>query len=157
MSSAELVFQALKTRAVGSIHLEGCELSLTVAKIFLTCVSVNEKIHTINFNNNVIKPAAEWVAELAKLIESNKTLTRLALSGNNIGVSCELFFKALQKNKTLTSLDFSGNFILAEGAGFVGDCLKVNKNLASVNLSGNMIGKGVSFIADALKSNTCIK
>ena len=53
--------------------------------------------------------------------------------------TCRTLMESMQLNSHIISLDLSGKAMGDEGAVFVGEMLKHNKSLLSLDLSGNML------------------
>ena len=77
------------------------------------------------------------------MLITNKTLRKLELEGNNLGVeSAYAFGRALKINKTLKYLDLESNNLTTDGTDFGGvtelfTFLPENKTLLSLNLANN--------------------
>lgn len=95
---------------------------------------------------------------LSEIIATNKTITLLNLSCNQIGdTSTQYLAKALGTNKTITSIDLSRNRIGNLGAAHLAQVLQSNKTITSLNLSHNQIGNlGAWHLSIMLKSNNTI-
>jgi hypothetical protein len=75
------------------------------------------------------------------LCESNRTLKRLYLSGNGIGVEgARVLSRLLKQNTSLESLFVSVNAFGDEGAIILADALKQNKSLKEISLGSSGIG-----------------
>lgn len=69
------------------------------------------------------------IAALLQALETNKTLEKLSLHGNQIGsVGCQALISALAANKTLTSLEFlPGNAASPRDIKMLAQALKNNR------------------------------
>ena len=78
---------------------------------------------------------------LSVMSSSTKTLTEFTLSDCKItNKEVQTLAEAIEVNTTLQSVDISYNKLLNDrGIPFVGNCLKVNRSLCKLNLSGNQI------------------
>lgn len=114
-----------------------------------------KKIYNVEFNLDI--------SHLQKVDLSQCNLTTvlflpidiLNLSNNNISkFGLENITNNLRnKNCTLKKLNLSNNFIGNEGCFLLGECLKFNKSLISLNLSGNnILDEGAIAIAHGIKS-----
>jgi Ran GTPase-activating protein (RanGAP) involved in mRNA processing and transport len=80
---------------------------------------------------------------IAKMLHTNKTLRKLELEGNCIGIkSATEFGKALKTNKTLLYLDLESNQLTMDGQEMRGvydlvEFLDHNTTLLSLNLANN--------------------
>ncbi|XP_078381247.1 NLR family CARD domain-containing protein 4-like [Oculina patagonica] len=98
------------------------------------------------------------VVVLAEVLKGNSSLTKLNLSGNDIGdVGAAGLAEALQNNKNLTELDLSYNYIGDHGATGLAAPLQKNTGLTGLSLFHNYIGdQGAVGLAEALKKNTSL-
>ncbi|MBU4269368.1 hypothetical protein KKE07_00635, partial [Candidatus Dependentiae bacterium] len=88
----------------------------------------------------------EGAFALAKALETNKSLTNLYLSSNNIGPTGAIALaKALEKNTSLTTLDLYYNSIGPEGDFALAKALETNKSLTTLELSNNNLGNKGDF------------
>ena len=143
----------------------------------------------VNLNMSYIKliTSEKTAQALSTMLQVNKTLTHLDLSGNNLwSVSvANCVFKGLQQNtailhlnlrntrletawalstmlkvnETLTHLDLSENLYFSDnGAYWVSQGLQYNTTLVYLNLSSTEITEeGAEYIAQALKSNRSLQ
>jgi len=108
------------------------------------------------------------VRAIANMLEVNKVLTSLNLSGNEVGAEgAKALASALEVNAVLTSLNLYYNNIGPSGALAIAGALKVNKALASalrvngvltsLNLSYIEVGaEGAKALASALEVNAAL-
>ena len=94
---------------------------------------------------------------LAKLIQTNSTLTSLAFSGSWIdNTTAKCFAEAIQTNpKTkITIIDLSCNLIDDQGAEALAEMLKTNTTITTLHLDWNEISaEGHKAIHQAIKGN----
>jgi hypothetical protein len=85
-------------------------------------------------------------------------LGRNDLRANKIGAEgAKSIGEALKTNSCLTSLNLKGNNISAEGTKYIGEALKTNSCVTNHNLVYNKIGdEGAICIAEALKINASL-
>ena len=94
---------------------------------------------------------------LSECLKEDDTLLELNMSKNQIIRGREKkIIEAIKVNKTLLKLDASFTKIRDED--YISDCLKINKSLKELNISGNMItSNGAKEIATAIRVNTTLK
>lgn len=97
------------------------------------------------------------------MLNSNKTLRKLELEGNQLGPkSITEFGKMLRYNKTLKSLDLESNQLTTGGTEFYGiyefvEFFDYNTTLLSLNLANNDLDTECgNLIAQKLKNNTSL-
>uniref|UniRef100_A0A671V351 Leucine rich repeat containing 45 n=1 Tax=Sparus aurata TaxID=8175 RepID=A0A671V351_SPAAU len=107
--------------------------------------------------NNLRSKGAEV---LGRLLARNKTLRRLVLEWNALGVweeAFSLFCEGLASNSVLTHLDLRNNQIHHHGASELGLALKHNNTLEALDLRWNNIGLlGGRSLLEALQKNQSI-
>ncbi|KAI8911457.1 hypothetical protein EDD86DRAFT_188553 [Gorgonomyces haynaldii] len=93
---------------------------------------------------------------LAQVLQSNKTLIKLDLTGNYIERGGTHVCQAMTLNTTLTHLNLSFNK-LGKSAQAIGNLLSENVALKTLILKGNDIGDmEATSIAEGLKQNVCL-
>jgi len=109
----------------------------------------------LNGNNNVAK-------HLSELLSHNTALTRLNLSGCDVGdEGLPDLSAALQRNSSLKSLNLSANNIAIEksGARMLNEILKLNR-LTKINLKGNHFHhfdtKSIKILSEGLQQNNSL-
>uniref|UniRef100_A0A3B4Z357 Leucine rich repeat containing 45 n=1 Tax=Stegastes partitus TaxID=144197 RepID=A0A3B4Z357_9TELE len=135
------------------VLLSDCMLSEEGVCIFKTDRLYNDCLQ----GNNLRSTGAEM---LGKLLAHNKTLRRLVLEWNALGVWDEafsLFCDGLASNTSLTQLDLRNNQINHHGASELALALKCNHTLEVLDLRWNNIGLlGGRSLLDALQKNKSI-
>jgi len=126
--------------------------------MFLANVLKDSPIQYLNLRSNRI--TAKGIAVLAKFLKTNKTLSYLDLSENQLGgniANCNAvnLGEAIKKNSALSHLKLSGNkFNYLEASSLTKLSLEKNKTLTSLDLSANEIGfYGMSLIFQGLEKN----
>jgi hypothetical protein len=128
----DCLVEALKTNpSLQSLDLSNNNMKNKEAKFLaklLTYSSLQELDLGMNYiGMNYISEAAKDLAEGLKI---NKTLKKLYLSMNALGLGgAKCIAEALKNNKTLLELDLKGNRIGDEGAGHIAEALKLNTGL----------------------------
>jgi hypothetical protein len=92
---------------------------------------------------------------LAAALSGNSTLTKLILSGNDLGDDgAKVFAEALAVNTGLRVMDLGANEISTPGATELGKAIAANKALKTLDLSYNKVGGGgAAALADGLRTN----
>jgi len=100
---------------------------------------------------------------LGRMLKRNTALKKLELDSNQLAVkTCNAMAESLRTNTTLTLLSLESNPLTKEGKDLggitkLGDMLKVNKTLTSLNFWRSNIGAdGGAVIARAMASNTTL-
>ncbi|XP_061764711.1 leucine-rich repeat-containing protein 45 isoform X2 [Nerophis ophidion] len=141
------------------VSLSDCMLSEEGAIIFLTDLFHNTSVKTLDLKGNNLKSAGAEV--LGKLLTRNKTLIRLGLDWNALGVwdkAFTIFCEGLGSNGALTHLDLSNNQINHHGTLELAEALKRNSTLKVLDLRWNNIGLlGGRYLVAALQSNHSIE
>uniref|UniRef100_A0A3P8T7I3 Leucine rich repeat containing 45 n=1 Tax=Amphiprion percula TaxID=161767 RepID=A0A3P8T7I3_AMPPE len=140
------------------VSLSDCMLSEEGAKILLTGMFGNTTVKVLSLKgNNLRSTGAEM---LGKLLARNKTLRRLVLEWNALGVWDEafsLFCDGLASNTSLKQLDLRNNQINHHGASELALALKRNNTLEVLDLRWNNIGLlGGRSLLEALQKNKSI-
>ncbi|XP_069374189.1 leucine-rich repeat-containing protein 45 isoform X3 [Paralichthys olivaceus] len=128
------------------------------AKVLLTGLCGNTTVKILDLKGNNLKSAG--VEVLGTLLACNKTLHRLALEWNALGVWDEAFSpfcQGLASNSVLTQLDLRNNQINHHGASELALALKHNTTLEVLDLRWNNIGLlGGRILLEALQKNKSI-
>ena len=94
---------------------------------------------------------------LRNFLKASTTVTTVDLSDSSSGV-VNAVGECLKYNSTLTSLDLTGNEIGDDGAAVLGECLQSNTSLKKLSLDYNGIGAdGAAALGECLKYNTSLK
>lgn len=140
------------------VSLSDCMLSEEGAKVLLTGLFGNTTVKVLDLKGNNLRSTGAEV--LGKLLVHNKTLRRLVLEWNALGVWGEafsLFCDGLACNTVLTQLDLRNNQINHHGASELGLALKHNNTLEMLDLRWNIIGLlGGRSLLKALQKNKSI-
>ncbi|CAE7231324.1 NLRC3 [Symbiodinium sp. CCMP2592] len=98
--------------------------------------------------------------EFAKALASNKTIREVEIRfgyEHEHGFLWEVIGEALKTNSTLTSINLESSQIGVEGVKAMNEALKANSTLTSINLGWNLIGvEGCKAICEALKCNSTL-
>ncbi|XP_034427045.1 leucine-rich repeat-containing protein 45 isoform X2 [Hippoglossus hippoglossus] len=125
------------------------------AKVLLTGLCGNTTVKILDLKGNNLKSAG--VEVLGTLLACNKTLRRLVLEWNALGVWDEAFLafcQGLASNSMLTQLDLRNNQINHHGASELALALKHNTTLEVLDLRWNNIGLlGGRILLEALQKN----
>lgn len=137
------------------LALSDCMLSEEGAKLLLNGLCANTTIKVLDLKgNNLRSTGAE---ALGKLLARNKTLHRLVLEWNALGMWDEafsIFCEGLASNTCLTQLDLRNNQINHQGAAELALALKRNSTVQELDLRWNNIGLlGGRSILEALQHN----
>uniref|UniRef100_A0A4W6FM51 Leucine rich repeat containing 45 n=1 Tax=Lates calcarifer TaxID=8187 RepID=A0A4W6FM51_LATCA len=140
------------------VLLSDCMLSEEGAKVLLIGLFGNTAVKTLDLKGNNLRSAGAEV--LGKLLACNKTLRRLVLEWNALGVWDEafsLFCEGLASNSMLMELDLRNNQINHHGASELALALKRNTTLEVLDLRWNNIGLlGGRSLLEALQKNKSI-
>ncbi|KAM7382272.1 hypothetical protein PAMA_012910 [Pampus argenteus] len=140
------------------VSLSDCMLSEEGLKVILTGLFGNTTVKVVDLKGNNLRSTGAEV--LGKLLARNKTLRRLILEWNALGVWDEafsLFCEGLASNSTLTHLDLRNNQINHRGACELALGLKRNSTLELLDLRWNNIGLlGGRSLLEALQKNKSI-
>ncbi|XP_018616965.2 leucine-rich repeat-containing protein 45 isoform X1 [Scleropages formosus] len=137
------------------VVLSDCMLSEEGTKLLLSGLCSNATIKILDLKgNNIRGTGAEAVG---KMLVHNKTLRRLTLEWNALGVWDEafsIFCEGLASNSCLAQLDLRNNQINHQGATELALALKRNSALQELDLRWNNIGLlGGRAILEALQKN----
>ncbi|KAM6951888.1 leucine-rich repeat-containing protein 45 [Aplochiton taeniatus] len=135
--------------------LSDCMLSEEGAKVLLSGLFANTTVQVLDLKgNNLRVTGAETVG---KLLSRNKTLRRLVLEWNALGMWDEafsIFCEGLASNSTLSHLDLRNNQVNHQGASELALALKRNSTLEVLDLRWNNIGLlGGRSLLEALQQN----
>ncbi|XP_047464791.1 leucine-rich repeat-containing protein 45 [Mugil cephalus] len=133
------VFQ--KDTIFTEVLLSDCMLSEEGAKVLLTGLFGNKSVKVLDLKGNNLRSTGTEV--LGKLLACNKTLRRLVLEWNALGVWDEafsFFCDGLASNSVLTQLDLRNNQINHHGASELALAIKRNSTLEVLDLRWNNIG-----------------
>ncbi|XP_032358759.1 leucine-rich repeat-containing protein 45 isoform X2 [Etheostoma spectabile] len=140
------------------VVLSDCMLSEEGAKVLLTGLFGNTTVKVLDLKGNNLRSTGAEV--LGKLLARNKTLHRLVLEWNALGVWDEafsLFCDGLASNSVLTQLDLRNNQINHHGASELALALKRNTTVQVLDLRWNNIGLlGGRTLLEALQKNHSI-
>ncbi|XP_029311905.1 leucine-rich repeat-containing protein 45 [Cottoperca gobio] len=140
------------------VLLSDCMLSEEGAKILLTGLLGNTTVKVLDLKGNNLRSTGAEV--LGKLLARNKTLRRLVLEWNALGVWDEtfsLFCEGLASNSVLTQLDLRNNQINHHGASELAVALQRNTTVQVLDLRWNNIGLlGGRTLLEALQKNKSI-
>ncbi|XP_049916540.1 leucine-rich repeat-containing protein 45 [Epinephelus moara] len=147
-----------KDTAFTEVLLSDCMLSEEGAKVLLTGLFSNTTVKVLDLKGNNLRSTGAEV--LGKLLARNKTLQRLVLEWNALGVWDEaflLFCEGLASNTVLTQLDLRNNQINHHGASELALALQRNATLQVLDLRWNNIGLlGGRSLLEALQKNKSI-
>ncbi|KAK2815448.1 hypothetical protein Q5P01_025915 [Channa striata] len=155
-SVLSLAFQ--KDHFFTEVSLSDCMLSEEAARILLTGLFGNTTVKVLDLKGNNLRSTG--VEVLGKLLARNKTLQRLVLEWNALGVweeAFSLFCDGLASNSVLKQLDLRNNQINHHGATELSLALKRNTTLEALDLRWNNIGLlGGRSLLEALQKNKSI-
>ncbi|XP_063149344.1 leucine-rich repeat-containing protein 45 [Candoia aspera] len=141
------------------IILNDCMLNEEGAKLLLHGLCSNTVVKFLNLKGNNLR--AVGAEALGKLLRQNKTIQRLTLEWNNLGVweeSFTIFCEGLGANGHLQMLDLRNNQINHQGAGELAMALKANSILQELDLRWNNIGLlGGRALLNCLHSNRTLR
>ncbi|KAF7647410.1 hypothetical protein LDENG_00172820 [Lucifuga dentata] len=144
-----------KHAVLTEVTLSDCMLSEEGAKVLLTGLCGNTTVKVLDLKGNNLRSAG--AEALGKLLARNKTLQRLVLEWNALGVWDEAFScfcEGLASNSVLTHLDLRNNQINHKGVSELGLALKRNSTLAVLDLRWNSVGLlGGRSLLEALQNN----
>ena len=157
---AEILSSCFKlNNLVINLNLSGCfqKCSPVPLSIFISNLSINNTLCSLNFSNNLIGDIN--IESLTKAVISNATLQKLNLAHNNISDNGIFFiYNYLKINNTLWELNLSKNNITTKGAKALAKAIQVNAALQKLNISRNWIDKGgVMRIIEACAQNKTLQ
>ena len=136
-----------------------CGLKCILESLLTNCSLVTLQLGG-DVYSDVLKITQESGPVLCQMLQRNKTLTELDLSGNRSVSDTGAFFIAegLILNTSLRTLQLSGCGISAEGAKFISGALEINTSLKVIDLGDNELrDTGFGYLANALKQNDSLK
>ncbi|KAK5606096.1 hypothetical protein CRENBAI_000537 [Crenichthys baileyi] len=140
------------------VSLSDCMLTEEGIKVLLAGLFHNTSVKCLDLKGNNLRSTGAEV--LGKLLGCNKTLLRLVLEWNALGIweeSFSLFCDGLASNNTLTHLDLRNNQINHQGASELALALRHNSTLEELDLRWNNIGLlGGRSLLEALQKNKSI-
>ncbi|XP_007558545.1 leucine-rich repeat-containing protein 45 isoform X1 [Poecilia formosa] len=140
------------------VSLSDCMLTEEGTKMLLAGLFHNISVKCLDLKGNNLRSTGAEV--LGKLLGCNKTLHRLVLEWNALGVweeSFSLFCDGLASNNTLTHLDLRNNQINHHGASELALALRRNSTLQELDLRWNNIGLlGGRSLLEALQKNKSV-
>ncbi|XP_077481575.1 leucine-rich repeat-containing protein 45 [Stigmatopora argus] len=141
------------------LSLSDCMLGDEGAKALLSGLFYNTSLKVLDIKGNNLKAAGAEI--LGKVLARNKTLIRLVLDWNALGVWDEaftVFCDGLSSNGVLTHLDLRNNQINHHGMLAFAQTLKHNSNLKVLDLRWNNIGLlGGRSLLEALQMNQSVE
>ena len=119
----------------------------------------NTTLVYLNVSYTGLVATEDTAQALTTMLQVNKTLTHLNLSGNwtffDSGAYC--VFQGLQDNTTLVYLNLSSTGITDKGAEYIAQTLKYNRSLRTLDISKNRLAdNGFACIDKSLKTNTTL-
>uniref|UniRef100_A0A8C7Y3A4 Leucine rich repeat containing 45 n=1 Tax=Oryzias sinensis TaxID=183150 RepID=A0A8C7Y3A4_9TELE len=153
--TCSVLARALQDGAFTQVSLSDCMLSEEGAKTLLSGLFGNTTVKSLDMKGNNLRSAGAEV--LGKLLARNKTLCRLVLEWNALGVweeAFSAFCDGLGSNNTLTHLDLRNNQISHHGAAALALALRRSGSLEELDLRWNNLGLlGGRSLLEALQSN----
>ena len=116
-----------------TLDLSSNELSIRYLTSLTKVLEINKTLTKLNLSNNSVCIAYD----IAPVLEKNKTLTTLILSNTGIGFLDDVipFAEALKRNTTLTTLDLSCNKIRSWMIIEIAKALEINNTLTTIDIS----------------------
>lgn len=143
---------------VTELLLCDCMLSEEGAVALLTGLIGNSSLKVLDLKGNNLRAAGAEV--LGRLLQQNKSLSRLVLEWNALGLweeAFSLFCEGLALNPSLKQLDLRNNQINHQGASELAQALRRNGSLEVLDLRWNNIGLlGGRALLESLQKNTCL-
>ncbi|XP_038160464.1 leucine-rich repeat-containing protein 45 isoform X3 [Cyprinodon tularosa] len=137
------------------VSLSDCMLTEEGSNALLTGLFHNTSVESLDLKGNNLRSTGAEL--LGKLLGSNKTLRRLVLDWNALGLWEEafaVFCDGLASNATLTHLDLRNNQINHGGAAELALALRHNSTLEALDLRWNNVGLlGGRSLLEALQKN----
>ncbi|KAJ3607593.1 hypothetical protein NHX12_024644 [Muraenolepis orangiensis] len=141
--------------AFTEVSLSDCMLSEEGAKGLLTGFFTNTTVKVLDLKGNNLRSTGAEI--LGKLVARNKTIRRLVLEWNALGMWDEafsLFCQGLSANATVAQLDLRNNQISHQGASELATVLRRNGSLEVLDLRWNNVGLlGGRSLLEALQQN----
>ncbi|MGH0189312.1 UNVERIFIED_CONTAM: hypothetical protein FKN15_034690 [Acipenser sinensis] len=137
------------------VVLSDCMLSEEGVKLLLYGLCSNTTVKVLDLKGNNMRAVGSEA--LGKLLRQNKSIRRLTLEWNALGMWGEafsIFCEGLGSNEALKQLDLRNNQINHQGAGELAMALKRNTTLQELDLRWNNIGLlGGSALLESLQQN----
>ncbi|KAK1162242.1 leucine-rich repeat-containing protein 45-like [Acipenser oxyrinchus oxyrinchus] len=137
------------------VVLSDCMLSEEGVKLLLPGLCSNTTVKVLDLKGNNMRAVGSEA--LGKLLRQNKSIRRLTLEWNALGMWGEafsIFCEGLGSNKALKQLDLRNNQINHQGAGELAMALKRNTTLQELDLRWNNIGLlGGRVLLESLQQN----
>ncbi|XP_049669386.1 leucine-rich repeat-containing protein 45 isoform X2 [Accipiter gentilis] len=141
------------------LALGDCGLSEEGVKLLLHGLCSNTTVKSLDLKGNNLRTVG--AEALGKLLRQNKSIRRLILEWNSLGMWEEgfsFFCQGLGANNFLQRLDLRNNQINHQGAGELAVALKQNASLQELDLRWNNIGLlGGRALLNCLHSNKTLK
>ncbi len=120
----------------------------------------NNTLREINQPGGFIQASIDLkdISGIAEALATNRSVTRINLSGNYIGdTEAELLAVALKTNFSVTHINLSNNRITSKGIKSLADVLKLSHSITYIDLSHNCFGNsGAKALAFALEHNCSV-
>ncbi|XP_067046669.1 glutamate-rich protein 3-like isoform X2 [Acropora muricata] len=158
-AGAKLLAAVIKeNKSLRMLLLHGNPLTDEGVEILVDAVVKTSNISLMNLDLGDCGLTVEGAKHVARLIESNNTITILTVSGNIFGLEgWKAISNALKTNSTLETLSLDFSKIGDEEAVLIAEGLQECKNLRSIDLEGNRIGdEGGRRLFKAVKMNKSI-
>lgn len=157
--TCSVLSRALHTNhTVTELLLCDCMLSEEGAVALLSGLIGTVSLKVLDLKGNNLRAAGAEV--LGRLLAQNKSLNRLVLEWNALGLweeAFSLFCEGLALNPGLKHLDLRNNQINHQGASELAQALRRNSSLEVLDLRWNNIGLlGGRSLLEALQKNTCL-
>lgn len=147
-----------KNHTVTELFLCDCMLSEEAAVTLLTGLIGNTFLKTLDLKGNNLRASGAEI--LGRLLAQNRSLTRLVLEWNALGLweeAFSLFCEGLALSPSLKQLDLRNNQISHQGASELAHALRRNSSLEVLDLKWNNIGLlGGRTLLEAVQKNTCL-
>jgi Ran GTPase-activating protein (RanGAP) involved in mRNA processing and transport len=147
-----------QNKSVKGLWLKRNPIGVSGAEKLAEMLRKNSTLQILDLVNTAIeKDGLEMILDV--LIEENRSLKKIYLSGNQIdGVQAEKLKVLLVENDSLETFMLSVNCLKDEGAMKIADGLKSNKTLRELSLASNGISiKGGNYLFEILKENSSLR
>ena len=153
----------MKNKSTTKLNLNGTELSGDSTKLgdegvkqVFENLKKNTQIEELNLTSNNISSLG--CKYVRECLQMNFTLTKVDLSFNPIGVGVGEVGEALKYNKTIKTLNLYNTSMGVEGLKLLLEGIKLNSSIVSLYLADNQIGEeGSKILASAIKFNQKIR
>ena len=139
-----LSFVLEKNLAIEHLSLHGCCLGNRQIALLAPSLERQRTVRRLDLSYNYIEPSvfsSLGIKELAKAIQSNRTITHLKLSENALGTTgAKLLGRALKVNTKIMSLNLRSNFLGSKGMKALAREIQTPLILQRLNLCNNDIG-----------------